>query len=194
MLFFFKVLSIQTIHDLIACFWARRFLKVLDYAVGLEGIGYCSGEFVVDAFTDSVGRHLYASVSAFGWSYEVLVGCNTYKCFIDFHLLIRISISRFSIPLILIFSFLGGFGVELVGFVFYCEIYWAVAGELGEGFGETAFCQVGPGTDCVDCEIYCGIVRHDGEAFATGKIAVSWICNEVFPSYRPEEDVDAVDF
>lgn len=50
---------------------------------------------------------------------------------------------------------MGGGWVELVGFVDCREGYCVGGGcgELGEGGGEAAFGEVGPGADCVEGEV-----------------------------------------
>jgi hypothetical protein len=57
-----------------------------------------------------------------------------HKANVHLHLLLRVSIPTLLVPLILVFTFLGGFGIELIGEVFYC---------VGDGGRRIGFPELG---------------------------------------------------
>ena len=57
MLFFFEVLVVQRVDQLIGHFRAHLFLKKLDHAVSLQGVGDGAAKFVGDAGGGAVGCH-----------------------------------------------------------------------------------------------------------------------------------------
>jgi len=111
---------------------------------GGEGIGYCTAEFVVDASGDAVRGHQRR---------------------VHLHLLFRVAIARFFVPFILVFSFLGGLGVELVRQILDCEVHFrrcVCIAHAAECFIKSSLGQICPGADGIQSEVYRGVVHDSG--------------------------------